>query len=220
MEDQTLQAVEEHKVIRLGKYKRCSTENQELTLQDEILNKFIARLKEDNPNTEYIVESYDDKGISGKNKDRPALQKLLNDVRKGNSKLNCVIITKLDRLGRSLQNLLEIVTEFKNNNVDFIVVEQNIDTSNPQGKLMFHILAAFAEFEREIIRERMQSGRKKAELSGSKSGKLCHRPKSKLDDDGVVKKYEDGMSMNQISKAYNVSITPIRRILIGRGVLK
>ena len=197
---------------------RCSTETQELILQEESTNKFVSRLKEDNPTIEYITTQYKDKGISGKNTDRPSLQKLLDDVRKKN--INCVIITKLDRLGRSLQNLLEIATEFKNNNVDFIVIEQHLDTSTAQGKLLFHILGAFAEFEREMIRERMQGGRKKAELSGSKSGKPCHRPKSSLDEDGVVKKFENGMSMNQISKTYEVSITPIRRILISRGLIK
>jgi len=220
MEQETIRTQHEElkKVMKLGIYMRCSTETQELILQEESTNKFVSRLKEDNPTIEYITTQYKDKGISGKNTDRPSLQKLLDDVRKKN--INCVIITKLDRLGRSLQNLLEIATEFKNNNVDFIVIEQHLDTSTAQGKLLFHILGAFAEFEREMIRERMQGGRKKAELSGSKSGKPCHRPKSSLDEDGVVKKFENGMSMNQISKTYEVSITPIRRILISRGLIK
>jgi len=193
-------------------------EQETIQVQAEEKKIFIARLKEDNPKINYVVSQYKDKGISGKDKDRPSLQKLLDDVRKKN--VNCVIVTKLDRLGRSLQNLLEIVTEFKNNNVDFIVTDQHLDTTTPQGKLLFHILGAFAEFERELIKERMQDGRKKAELSGSKSGKPCHRPKTIIDEDGVIYKFKSGMSMNQISKNYNVSITPIRRILIARGLIK
>ena len=219
MEQETIQVqAEEKKIIKLAVYMRCSTETQELILQEENSNKFITRLKEDNPKIDYVVSQYKDKGISGKNTNRPMLQKLLDDIRKKN--VNCVIVTKLDRLGRSLQNLLEIVTEFKNNNVDFIVTDQHLDTTTPQGKLLFHILGAFAEFERELIKERMQGGRKKAELSGSKSGKPCHRPKTIIDEDGVIYKFKSGMSMNQISKSYNVSITPIRRILIARGLIK
>ncbi len=128
-------------------------------------------------------------------------------------KIDILIFTKLDRLARSLQDLLNIASKLESKGVKFIVVEQNLDTSTSQGKLLFHILGAFAEFERTIIRERMESGRKKAEIIGTKSGKPCHRPKIEIDTDGVRYKYKQGMSMNQISKFYNVSITPIRRIL-------
>ena len=134
--------------------------------------------------------------------------------------INLVVFTKLDRLGRSLQDLLNTVTTFQNNQIDFIVVEQSIDTSTPQGRLMFHVLGAFAEFERSLIRERMQSGRKKAMETGSRSGKPCNRPKTKIDEDGVVFKFQSSVSMNQIAKLYGVSITPIRRILLERGLLK
>ena len=212
------QPIQPKKIIRLGLYMRCSTDTQELTIQTESLNKFVSRLKEDNPGIEYLIEPYKDRGASGKNLEREDLQRLLSDINKG--LIDIVSITKLDRLGRSLQNLLELVTVFKNHGVDLVVTEQNLDTSTAQGKLLFHILGAFAEFEREMIKERMSTGRKKAELSGSKSGKPCHRPKSSLDEDGIVFKFQQGMSMNAISKHYQVSITPIRRILTSRGLIK
>lgn len=215
LEETTLK---QQKIIRIGKYKRCSTAKQELILQEDSLTKFITRLKEDNPTNTYEVVDYSDDGISGTTTDRPALQRLLTDIDK--KKLDLVIFTKLDRLSRSLQDLLNTTTIFKNNNVDFMVVEQNIDTSTPQGKLLFQILGAFSEFERTIIRERMQRGRDKAKLNGSRSGKPCHRPKKDIDNDGVELKFKNGMSMNQISKMYNVSITPIRRILFERGLIK
>ncbi len=104
----------------------------------------------------------------------------------------------------------------KNNKKKFTdeeLIEEYINTTTSQGKLLFHILGAFAEFERTIIRERMEAGRKKAEIVGTKSGKPCHRPKIKIDEDGVKYKYKQGMSMHQIAKNYGVSITPIRRIL-------
>lgn len=210
--------MEDKKIIKLALYMRCSTDNQELTLQEEELNKIVNRMKEDNPDHEYLITSYKDKGVSGKNTERPALQNMLDEVKKNN--INCVIFTKLDRLGRSLQDLLQITNTLKEFNCDFIVTQQQIDTSTAQGRLMFQVIGAFAEFEREMIKERMSSGRKKAELSGSRSGKPCHRPNKVIDEDGVVYKFKEGVSMNQIAKTYNISITPIRRILINRGLIK
>jgi DNA invertase Pin-like site-specific DNA recombinase len=199
--------------IIIAKYKRCSTDNQELTLQDDVLEKAIKRLREDNPKVEYVVLNFEDFASSGKNIERDNFQKMIELCEK--KKIDVVIFTKLDRLARSLQDLLNITSKLQSWNISFIVAEQNIDTSTSQGKLLFHILGAFAEFERTIIRERMEGGRKKAELIGTKSGKPCHRPNVQIDEDGVKFKHKQGMSMNQIAKIYGVSITPIRRILHG-----
>ncbi len=197
--------------IVLAKYKRCSTDNQELVLQDEILEKHIKRMKEDNPEKEYEVLSFEDFAVSGKSMERLDFQKMMELCRK--KRIDMILFTKLDRLARSLQDLLNTASLLESKNVEFIVVEQNLDTSTSQGKLLFHILGAFAEFERTIIRERMEAGRKRAELVGTKSGKPCHRPKVQIDEDGVKHKYQKGMSMHSIAKQYGVSITPIRRIL-------
>jgi len=205
-------SIKVHTKITIAKYKRCSTDKQELKLQDDILEKQIARMKEDNPNQDYEVLDFEDFAVSGKSINRPNFTKMMDFVEK--KKIGFIIFTKLDRLARSLQDLLNITSIFQKHNVKFIVVEQNIDTSSSQGRLMFQILGAFAEFERTIIRERMEAGRKKAEITGTKSGKPCNRPKVKIDEDGVKFKYKAGWSMHQISKYYNVSITPIRRILL------
>ncbi len=197
--------------IIIAKYKRCSTDNQELVLQEEVLEKHIRRLKEDNLNTIYEVIDFEDYAQSGKTIERPAFQKMMDLVNR--KKVNLIIFTKLDRLARSLQDLLNIASTLESKGVKFTVVEQNIDTSSSQGKLLFHILGAFAEFERTIIRERMEAGRQKALLVGSKSGKPLHRPKVDIDEDGVKFKHKQGWSMHQIAKHYKVSITPIRRIL-------
>jgi len=202
-----------HAKIILAKYKRCSTDNQELKLQDDVLEKHIARLREDNPKNEYEVLDFEDFAISGKTIERIAFQNMM--VLCNKRKIDIILFTKLDRLARSLQDLLNTASILDNHGVKFIVVEQNLNTSTSQGKLLFHILGAFAEFERTIIRERMEAGRKKAEIVGTKSGKPCHRPKSNLDEDGVKHKYQKGMSMTSIAKEYGVSITPIRRILNG-----
>ena len=197
--------------ITIAKYKRCSTDNQELELQDEVLNRNIERLREDNPSIEYSVLEFEDFAVSGKSMKRKAFVKMMELVE--SKKIDLIIFTKLDRLARSLQDLLNISSKLEKYGVKFIVVEQNIDTSTYQGRLNFQIMGAFAEFERNITRERMEAGRKKAEIVGTKSGKPCHRPKVNIDEDGVKYKFKQGMSMNQIAKNYGVSITPIRRIL-------
>ena len=205
-------------IIRVALYMRCSTELQELTLQEETLDKHIQRLREDNPTTEYIIEKFKDNNLSGKNTNRPEFQRLMKIIEM--NKIDLVVVTALDRLSRSLQDLLNTTNLFQAHSCNFIVVGKSIDTTNAQGRLLFHILGAFAEFERETIRERMEAGRKRAEVSGTKSGLPCHRPKtSKVDEDGVVYKYKQGISMNQISKMYGVSITPIRRVLKNRKMI-
>ncbi len=206
------------KTIRVSLYMRCSTELQELTLQEETLDKQVSRMREDNPNVEYVVEKYKDNNMSGKNMQRPELQRMIKQIEM--NRVDCVIVVALDRLSRSLQDLLSTVSIFEKHNCNFIVVGKSIDTSTAQGRLLFHILGAFAEFERETIRERMTLGRQRALLSGSKSGKPCNRPKVNIDEDGVIKKYTDGMSMNMIAKLYSVSITPIRRVLRNAGEIK
>lgn len=213
MEQITIQSngIKAEALIRLAKYRRCSTDNQELTLQNETLEKKIARLKEDNPNNNYQISDYQDFAVSGKSTERTGFKKLMEDVEKG--KIDMIIFTKLDRLARSLQDLLNITSKLNEKNVKFIVAEQDIDTSTYQGKLLFQILGAFAEFERNIIRERMEAGRKKAEITGTKSGKPCHRPKKEIDRDGVIFKYQQGMSMHSIARHYKCSITPVRRII-------
>jgi len=197
--------------ITIAKYRRVSTDNQELTLQDEVLEKHIQRLREDNPLNKYEVLDFKDFAFSGKTKERPDFKRMMEQVEK--KKINIIIFTKLDRLARSLQDLLNISSILEENGVKFTVVEQNIDTSTYQGRLNFQIMGAFAEFERNITRERMELGRKRADITGSKSGKPCHRPKVDIDNDGVRFKHKQGWSMHQIAKHYNVSITPIRRIL-------
>jgi len=201
--------------ITIAKYKRCSTDNQDplFVLQEEVLEKKISRMKEDNPNIIYEVLNFEDFALSGKNMERPGFSRMMESVDK--KKIDIIVFTKLDRLARSLQDLLNTTSRLESNGVKFIVVEQNLDTSTSQGKLLFHILGAFAEFERAMIRERMEAGRKKADLVGSKSGKPCHRPKVDIDEDGVRFKHTQGMSMHSIAKQYGVSITPIRRILNG-----
>lgn len=113
--------------------------------------------------------------ISGAKQSRPALDQLMKDARE--KQFDAVLIWKLDRLGRSLQHLIQIIQEWQKRGIDFICKTQDIDTTTPSGKLIFHIFGAIAEFERELIRERIILGLERAKKQGKKVG----RPKGSKD---------------------------------------
>lgn len=113
--------------------------------------------------------------ISGSKDSRPALNELMMGAR--SKKFNAVVVWKLDRLGRSLQHLIQIIQEWDHLGIQFICKTQDIDTTKPSGKLIFHIFGAIAEFEREIIRERILLGLERRK----KQGKRLGRPKGSKD---------------------------------------
>jgi DNA invertase Pin-like site-specific DNA recombinase len=111
---------------------------------------------------------------------RPIKEELLNKLRRG--EFDGVMVTKIDRWARSLQELIMNIEELKNRGKHFIVLTQPIDTSNSSGMLMFQILGAFAEFEREMIRERTLAGLDRARKKGIKLG----RPKGAIKKGGIL----------------------------------
>lgn len=121
-----------------------------------------------------IYKEYIDQ-IPGSKESRPALDRLMQDARQ--KKFDLILIWKLDRLGRSLQHLIQIVQEWRNKGINFICKTQNIDTTTPSGNLIFHIFGAIAEFERELIRERILLGLVRRKKQGKKLG----RPKGSKD---------------------------------------
>lgn len=104
-----------------------------------------------------IVGMYDDV-ISGAKASRPEFNRLLEDMRRGS--FDGIVVTKLDRMGRSLQHLLSLIEEFTSIGVHFMATTQNIDTSSSMGRLQLQIMGAFAEFERNLISERTKEGMK------------------------------------------------------------
>ena len=113
-----------------------------------------------------IVETYIDLGISGaKGRDkRPDLDRMMKDSIKG--KFDVVMVSSIDRLGRSLQHLIEILNDLQSKSVELFMLKQSIDTTTPSGKMLFSMISAFAEFERSIIRERVMSGLANAKAKG------------------------------------------------------
>ena len=140
-------------------YVRVSKEEQNENIQIKNLKTFaiLQNIR--------VQKVYIDK-VSGTKDSRPALNDLMFDMRKG--LFNCVVIYKLDRLGRSLAHLITICEEFNNKGIDLIVTSQNIDTKTASGKLLFHILGAVAEFERELISERTKAGLRHAKNVGKR----------------------------------------------------
>ena len=136
--------------------------------QHESILSFIASHKHEG--WVALAERYDDNGFTGSNTNRPSLQKLINDIKE--SRVNMVIVYKLDRLSRSLVDFVQLLKFFEEHNVAFASITQPIDTSTSTGKLMLHILSSFAEFERELISERtrdkMAAARKRGQWMGGR----------------------------------------------------
>lgn len=145
--------------MKVAIYCRVSTEEQNLDNQIELCKIACERMKHE------VYKVYSDV-ISGKSTSRPEFNKLLEDMR--HYKFDCIMVTKLDRIGRSLQHLLSLFDEFSIKGIQFIAVTQNIDTTTSSGKLQLQIMGAFAEFERNLISERTKEGMKNAKNVGKR----------------------------------------------------
>ncbi len=161
--------------MKVGLYLRVSTTEQDISVQEKICREFCAR------NGHEIYAIYQDNGVSGMKDSRPAFNDLLRDMRL--MKFNCVVVTKLDRIGRSLQHILALFDEFASKGIHFISVTQNIDTSSSIGKFQLQMLGAFAEFERNIISERTREGLQFAKNIGKRGKDKKERQKR-----GVLRK--------------------------------
>ncbi len=151
------------KELKIGLYARVSKDEQNIETQLVALKDYCQR------NNYKITETYLDNGISGSTDNRPAFNKMLEDMRNG--KINCVIVYKLDRIGRSLQHLLNLFEEFKNRDIEFISLTQNINTNTPEGKMFLRMLMVLAEYERELIVSRINSGLDRARAEGKTLGR-------------------------------------------------
>ncbi len=188
--------------MKIG-YARISTKDQVLDLQIDALNK---------DGCEMIFEET----ASGAKTDRPELQNLLKHIRKG----DIVVVYKLDRLGRSLKHLLEVVSELNSKEVGIRSINDAIDTTTPQGRLFFNISASFAEFERDLIRERTKSGLEAARARGRKGGRRQGMTKEAEQKAILAETYykEGKMGVNQIAEEIGVSKMTLYKYLRYRKV--
>ncbi len=139
--------------MKIG-YARVSTDDQDLALQLDALK---------NHGCERVFEEK----VSGRSQKRPILDRMLDTLREGDT----VVVWRLDRLGRGLKHLIELMSDFQEKGIQFVSLNEAIDTSTPTGELTFHIFASIAQFERAIISERTKAGLKAARARGRKGGR-------------------------------------------------
>lgn len=190
---------------RIALYARVSTDKQTCENQLQELRTIAARMNYT------IVTEFVDNGISGMKtrQNRPALDQLMKSATQ--RKFDMVMCWSIDRLGRSLQNLVEILNELQALKIDLFFLQQGMDTSTPSGRMIFSVFGAIGEFERDLIRERVIAGQKRAVANGVKIG----RP-SKMNDglrSAIQLLREKGMGIKEIARELKVGIGTVYSVI-------
>jgi DNA invertase Pin-like site-specific DNA recombinase len=195
--------------MRAVLYLRVSTTDQTTDNQERELRAAAERLGHE------VVEVYRDFGISGgKGREkRPAFDKLHRDATR--RKFDLVMAWSVDRLGRSLQDLVGFLNHLQETKCELFLHQQGLDTTTSSGRAMFGMLSVFSEFERSIIRERVLAGMKRAKIKGTKSGKAIGRPSvAPAIRAAICQAYRTGgVGMRSIGKQFNVSVATVQRCL-------
>jgi DNA invertase Pin-like site-specific DNA recombinase len=184
--------------MRIGIYARVSTKDQSCELQVRDLRAYCA------PRGFDLVREYVDVGQSGAKDSRPELNRLLNDARK--RQFDAIIVWRFDRFARSTKHLLLALEEFRSLGIQFISYQENIDTSSALGQVLFTIVSAVAQLERDLIRERVSAGIRNERASGRKFG----RPKSAVRHKEILKLKAEGLSLRQIAAKLRVGYGTVR----------
>jgi len=152
-----------------------------------------------------VIDEYVDAGVSGSKDSRPSLNRLMAHA--SQRKFDAICVWKLDRFGRSLKHLVTAIAELEALGVTFVSLKDHWDLSTPSGRLMFQIVAAMAEFERELIRERIRSGMRRRKLEGYVLG----RAPLNVNHEAIVADRVAGMSLTKVAKKYGVSRASVVR---------
>src|SRR5215472_5777410 len=163
-----------------------------------------------------VTKVYSDR-MSGSKADRPGLNALMQDARRG--AFDVVVVWRFDRFARSIEQLVLALAEFRSLGIDFVSSQEALDTSTPMGKAMFTIIGAMAELERNVIRERIAAGMEHAKQHGTKSGVAVGRPRTVFDRARVVELRAAGRSWRQIAATLSVSTRTVIRVY-AQGVAK
>ena len=199
---------------------------KEATVTDETTRKRVAlyartsTVREQNPQVQIdelrrvarqrgweIVGEYVDHGYSGAKDRRPELDRLMADV--GRGKIDIVCVWRFDRFARSVRHLVTALDDFRAHGIDFVSVNDAIDTSTPTGRFTFQVIAAVAELEREIIRERVRAGLQAAIRNGQRVG----RPPRNVDIDKARVLRAEGKSLRQAAAILGVGAATLHRAL-------
>lgn len=192
---------------RVAIYVRVSTDGQTVENQLGELRQVAQRHGWE------IAHTYADEGISGtKGRDgRPEFDKLLKAIAR--REVDMVAAWSVDRLGRSLKDLVSLLSDLQAKGVDLFLYQQGLDTSTPSGRAMFQMLGVFSEFEAAMIRDRVRTGVARAQRNGTKSGKAIGRPRLNRDKEAAAQKLlGDGVGILKVAKTLKVGTGTVSRI--------
>ncbi len=184
-------------------YARVSTKEQDCERQ-------LIELREVAENHDYeVVAEYVDEGISGAKKSRPALDKMLKDAM--SRKFSVVMTLELSRLGRSVSNMCEIVEILKSKKIDLFIKNQNVDTSTIVGEFFFNIMNSVAQYEKDLIRERVVSGLENAR----KKGRIGGRPTNLNEEtkNKIIEMKRNKVGLKKIAVETKCGVSTIRKFL-------
>jgi DNA invertase Pin-like site-specific DNA recombinase len=190
----------EESLMRAALYARVSThagQNPEMQLAE--LREYCGRRGWD------IVGEYVDAGVSGARERRPELDRMLTACRR--RQVDAVVVYRYDRFARSLRQLVNALEDFRAVGIEFVSIHEGVDTSTPNGRLVFGIFATIAEFERELIRERVRSGIAAARAQGKRIG----RPRRDVDADKVAELRSQGWSWAEIAREMGLGLGTVHR---------
>jgi DNA invertase Pin-like site-specific DNA recombinase len=188
---------------RAALYLRVSTDKQTVENQELQLRQVAERRGWE------VVEVYDDAGISGSKgrADRPGLDQMLNDASRRH--FDIVLVWAIDRLGRSLIDLLGTIQHLEAVGCDLFIDQQNIDTSTPMGRLIFSVCGAFAQFERSMIQQRIHAGLQRARVQGKTLG----RPKvDEATQAAIRQSLEQGIGIKKTAATLGCGIGTVIRV--------
>ena len=191
----------EAKPLRIARYLRVSKLDQDPQLQDDESAQFAAA------RGWTVVDTYLDHGVSGARERRPELDRMMKDARK--RRFDAIVVWRSDRLFRSLRHMIATIEELSSLGVGFISVREPFDTTTPSGKLMLHLVSAFAEFEKSVLVERVKAGLAVARRRGKKIG----RPRVRVDVDRARVLRGQGNSLRQVARELKVGVATLCRAL-------
>jgi DNA invertase Pin-like site-specific DNA recombinase len=194
------------KEVRAALYARVSTSGhgQDVGLQLDELRQVAAQRR-------WVATEFVDEGVSGAKDRRPALDRMMEAARAG--RLDVVAVWRFDRFARDTRHLLVAMEEFRGLNVSFVSLREQVDTSSPMGKAMFTIISAISELERDLIRERVVAGVRRAQAAG----KHCGRPKVAMDLRPALALLREGRGLKDVAAILKVSRATLRRRLREEG---
>ena len=195
-------------INRVVLYARVSTTNQgqDVTMQVHELREFASR------RSWVVVEEYIDDGFSGSKDSRPALNRLMADAHQ--RRFDAVLVWKLDRFGRSLRHLVNALAELEARGIAFVSLRDNLDLSTPSGRLMFQIIGAMGEFERQLVSERVRAGMRHARAKGRRIGRPPQTPLSPEMRQVIADTYVRGeTSLRALAKRFGTSLATVQRCI-------